>query len=64
MKTSIYCCRKCEDAALAHLSGLARAVARTFVTCESCGNKRCPKATNHELECTNSNASGQPGSDY
>ena len=33
-----------------------------FVACPVCGNKRCPKASNHELTCTNSNASGQPGS--
>lgn len=35
-----------------------------MVVCPTCGNKRCPKATNHELACTNSNAPGQPGSDY
>lgn len=29
-----------------------------------CGNKRCPKATDHRLACTNSNEPGQPGSDY
>lgn len=32
--------------------------------CPECGNKRCPKATNHRLDCTGSNASGQPGSMY
>jgi hypothetical protein len=29
-----------------------------------CGNKHCPKASNHQLECTGSNESGQPGSIY
>lgn len=37
---------------------------RFMVLCPTCGNKRCPKATWHENECTGSNKSGQPGSDY
>ena len=32
--------------------------------CPDCGNKRCPKATNHDNSCTNSNESGQDGSRY
>lgn len=32
--------------------------------CPTCGNKRCPKATNHELPCSGSNAPGQEGSAY
>jgi Zn finger protein HypA/HybF involved in hydrogenase expression len=32
--------------------------------CPECGNKRCPKASNHELACTNSNDPGQEGSIY
>jgi hypothetical protein len=32
--------------------------------CTECGNKRCPKATNHKLKCTGSNEPGQPGSMY
>jgi hypothetical protein len=35
-----------------------------MVLCPTCGNKRCPKASNHELACTNSNEPGQPGSMY
>lgn len=35
-----------------------------MILCAGCGNKRCPKATDHELECTGSNESGQPGSVY
>lgn len=30
--------------------------------CEICGNKRCPHHSDHTLDCTNSNESGQPGS--
>ena len=36
----------------------------TFIVCSSCGNKRCPKSTDHNLACTNSNAAGQTGSRY
>jgi hypothetical protein len=36
----------------------------TFIVCPDCGNKRCPRATDHNLECTNSNDSGQEGSIY
>jgi hypothetical protein len=32
--------------------------------CANCGNKRCPRATNHRNECTNSNKPGQHGSIY
>lgn len=35
-----------------------------FVVCPDCGNKRCPKAHNHSLACTNSNEPGQPGSSW
>lgn len=35
-----------------------------MVVCTVCGNKRCPKATDHNNECTNSNESGQKGSCY
>lgn len=35
-----------------------------FIVCPECGNKRCPKATHHDNECTNSNEDNQPGSRY
>jgi len=35
-----------------------------MVLCPACGNKRCPKATGHTLECTGSNNPGQKGSVY
>ena len=35
-----------------------------MVLCPTCGNKRCPKATNHTNKCTNSNDPGQEGSIY
>lgn len=36
----------------------------TIIVCGTCGNKRCPHATNHLLPCTNSNEPGQLGSRY
>lgn len=35
-----------------------------MILCPDCGNKRCPKASNHELRCTGSNEPGQAGSVY
>jgi NADH pyrophosphatase NudC (nudix superfamily) len=52
-----YCCRLCYNKSGSLL--LDR-----MILCSECGNKRCPKATNHELQCTNSNAPNQAGSIY
>lgn len=38
--------------------------ASTMIVCSLCGNKRCPKATDHRLDCSGSNEPGQPGSAY
>lgn len=35
-----------------------------MVVCGACGNKRCPHAADHNLDCTGSNDVGQPGSAY
>lgn len=35
-----------------------------MIVCPTCGNKRCPHSTDHNLACTGSNESGQPGSRY
>jgi len=35
-----------------------------MVVCPICGNKRCPKATDCQLACTNSNNVDQEGSVY
>ena len=32
--------------------------------CPDCGNKRCPKASDHRYTCTGSNEVGQNGSVY
>jgi hypothetical protein len=57
------CCVRCRDEAEAEdTSGLQ--MIRTMMTCSTCGNKRCPKASDHRHECTHSNAPGQRGSVY
>ena len=35
-----------------------------MIVCPTCGNKRCPHSTDHNLTCTGSNDPGQPGSRY
>jgi hypothetical protein len=35
-----------------------------MIVCPGCGNKRCPKATDHTKLCSGSNESGQEGSIY
>lgn len=35
-----------------------------MILCPECGNKRCPKASNHRNDCTGSNEVGQAGSIY
>ena len=54
-------CRRCAEGVKPN--GIPLTMQRMFL-CPTCGNKRCPKATDHELACTGSNASGQPGSHY
>jgi ribosomal protein L32 len=48
-------CYNCQDEAyrMSHM-----------IVCPTCGNKRCPHATDHNQACTNSNEPGQPGSRY
>lgn len=54
----LHCCHKCwEDSKPSE-------PLYQMILCKVCGNKRCPKATDHENECTNSNEPGQEGSVY
>ena len=50
------CCSKCLEVKFKSLSFM--------VVCQKCGNKRCPHASDHDNECTNSNEPGQKGSAY
>ena len=57
-------CHQCiKDNDLKDESGLPLNASRMIV-CVTCGNKRCPHASDHRLECTNSNEPGQKGSIY
>lgn len=63
------CCRKhWEDEnhakSVAIGDALINPIGMPFIVCRTCGNKRCPKATDCTLACTNSNAAGQLGSIY
>lgn len=42
----------------------ARLQASMMIVCPVCGNKRCPRASDHRNKCTNSNRPGQEGSVY
>ena len=45
-------------------SGLFPLSMTKMILCSQCGNKRCPKASDHRLSCTGSNEPDQPGSIY
>ena len=49
------CCQRC-------LASGYQSIEMTL--CPTCGNKRCPAASDHRLGCTGSNEPGQPGSVY
>lgn len=54
-------CIRCLEPTWPTLAGIPM---RRMVICATCGNKRCPHATDHRHACTGSNEPGQPGSDY
>jgi len=62
------CCYRCakswEDAHCDKETPFFRLTMTRMFACPTCGNKRCPKATDHHLDCTGSNAPGQKGSRY
>jgi hypothetical protein len=51
------CCHACFKASGATLM-------TRMILCPTCGNKRCPRASDHRLECTDINEPGQTGSVY
>lgn len=57
-------CNNCYDCLNKSELGLMNPVNSQMILCEICGNKRCPHATNHNNNCTNSNAVGQEDSIY
>lgn len=59
-QADLHCCFACERAAID--AGKLSPFGRRFIVCPKCGNKRCPKASHHDNDCTGSNKPGQPGS--
>jgi len=57
-------CNWCRDCLDDPQLGFLNPVVTRMILCETCGNKRCPHATNHNNKCTKSNDSGQVGSIY
>ena len=62
-------CAHCHNEVVESLGGFEVLGANAFsfhhmYLCPDCGNKRCPRATSHALDCSGSNAPGQPGSRY
>lgn len=58
-------CNNCHKCLEGHTTPDGFPITATrMVLCPTCGNKRCPKATDCELECTDSNEPGQAGSIY
>lgn len=55
-------CWRCLDG-LKNESGFPITMSK-MILCASCGNKRCPHATDHRLTCTASNETYQDGSIY
>lgn len=53
-RTDAYCCERCFGA-----SGIG--LRNRMIACPRCGNKRCPKAIDHDYQCTGSNEPGQVG---
>lgn len=56
-------CHRCISEKKLMLYGVPRNLAKMIV-CIECGNKRCPKASDHRLACTGSNEVGQEESIY
>lgn len=58
-------CHRCiKEHNLMGPDGFLPLSATRMIVCPTCGNKRCPHASDHRLACTGSNEPGQPGSVY
>jgi hypothetical protein len=58
-------CHKCLRGKTERIGGVDWPVTGLrMVVCETCGNKRCPHATDCALACTDSNEVGQKGSHW
>jgi hypothetical protein len=57
-------CHRCLDGVLDPANGNFPVTSSRMILCPACGNKRCPKASDHALSCSGSNEPGQKGSVY
>ena len=57
-------CRQCLRDRKAEGPGGWPAELTRMIVCATCGNKRCPHATDHRHACTGSNEPGQKGGAY
>lgn len=55
-------CHKCLEGKMTEYGWPVTAT--YMIVCPECGNKRCPKATDHNFKCSGSNEPGQAGSIY
>jgi hypothetical protein len=57
-------CQRCLAGVPAYPGSWLTVPMTRMILCPTCGNKRCPHASDHDLACTSSNEPGQEGSVY
>ena len=57
-------CGNCHACLVGVMENNMPVTSQRMIVCSDCGNKRCPKASNHRYQCTNSNEPNQHGSIY
>jgi len=61
-------CGRCDELVRSQIYEIdgngIRYACRFMIVCPKCGNKRCPRASHHDYQCTGSNEPGQTGSKY
>lgn len=57
-------CYACDSQTWKPWPGTDFVFAQRMSLCPTCGNKRCPAATDHRNKCTGSNKPGQSGSRF
>jgi hypothetical protein len=57
-------CGNCHACLVGVIENHMPVTSQRMIVCSDCGNKRCPKASNHRHQCTGSNEVGQYGSIY
>lgn len=57
-------CGNCHACLVGVMENNMLVTSQRMIVCSDCGNKRCPKASNHRHKCTGSNEVGQYGSIY